>query len=42
MVLASLPPGVMFMVYMTSPDYIMPLFRTTRRQLLPSGVRLAG
>ena len=28
MVLASLPPGVMFMVYITSPDYIMPLFST--------------
>lgn len=29
MVLASLPPGVMFMVYMTSPSYMMPLFTTT-------------
>ena len=29
MVLASLPPGVMFMVYLTSPDYLMPLFTTT-------------
>ena len=28
MVLASLPPGVMFMVYLTSPDYIMTLFTT--------------
>jgi tight adherence protein B len=28
MVLASLPPGVMIMVYLTSPDYIMPLFTT--------------
>lgn len=27
-VLASLPPGVMFMVYMSSPDYIMPLLTT--------------
>lgn len=27
-VLASLPPGVMGMVYMSSPDYIMPLFTT--------------
>jgi len=27
-VLASLPPGVMFMVYGVSPDYIMPLFTT--------------
>jgi tight adherence protein B len=29
MVLASLPPGVMMMVYMTSPTYMMPLFTTT-------------
>ncbi|MEQ1717442.1 MAG: type II secretion system F family protein [Hyphomicrobium sp.] len=29
MVLASLPPGVMSMVYMTSPEYITPLFTTT-------------
>lgn len=28
MVLASLPPGVMVMVYMSSPDYIAPLFTT--------------
>jgi tight adherence protein B len=28
MVLASLPPGVMFMVYSTAPEYIMPLFAT--------------
>ena len=28
MVLASLPPMVMFMVYASSPDYIMPLFVT--------------
>jgi tight adherence protein B len=28
MVLASLPPGVMFMVYISSPDYMMPLFTT--------------
>jgi tight adherence protein B len=28
-VLASLPPGVMFMVYISSPEYIMPLFTTT-------------
>lgn len=27
-VLASLPPGVMLMVYLSSPDYIMPLFTT--------------
>ncbi|CEJ87044.1 putative pilus assembly protein; putative membrane protein [Hyphomicrobium sp. GJ21] len=29
MVLASLPPGVMFMVYMSSPGYMTPLFTTT-------------
>ncbi len=29
MVLGSLPPGVMTMVYLTSPDYMMPLFTTT-------------
>lgn len=34
MVLASLPPGVMFMVYLTSPDYIMPLFNTTMGQFM--------
>ncbi|MBS0251705.1 MAG: type II secretion system F family protein [Proteobacteria bacterium] len=28
-VLASLPPGVMTMVYLSSPDYIRPLFTTT-------------
>jgi tight adherence protein B len=28
LVLASLPPAVMFMVYGASPDYIMPLFAT--------------
>jgi tight adherence protein B len=28
-VLGSLPPGVMFMVQMSSPDYILPLFTTT-------------
>ncbi len=28
MVLASLPPGVMTMVYLASPDYIAPLFTT--------------
>jgi len=28
-VLASLPPGVMSMVYLTSPDYMKPLFTTT-------------
>ena len=34
MVLASLPPGVMFMVYLTSPDYIMPLFTTMAGQFM--------
>jgi len=29
MVLGSLPPGVMSMVYLSSPDYMMPLFTTT-------------
>ena len=29
MVLASLPPAVMFMVYLSSPDYLIPLFTTT-------------
>jgi tight adherence protein B len=28
LVLGCLPPGVMSMVYMSSPDYIMPLFTT--------------
>jgi tight adherence protein B len=28
LVLASLPPGVMLMVYMSAPDYIRPLFAT--------------
>lgn len=37
LVLASLPPGVMFMVFLTSPDYIMPLFTT-----LPGNFMLAG
>ena len=34
MVLASLPPGVMFMVYLTSPDYIMPLFTSMMGQFM--------
>ncbi len=33
-VLASLPPGVMFMVYGASPDYIMPLFATQAGNLM--------
>jgi len=34
MVLASLPPVVMFMVYGASPDYIMPLFATRSGNLM--------
>jgi tight adherence protein B len=34
LVLASLPPIVMFMVYGTSPDYIMPLFSTRTGNLM--------
>jgi tight adherence protein B len=34
LVLASLPPGVMFMVYGASPDYIMPLFATRTGNML--------
>lgn len=37
MVLASLPPGVMFMVYGTAPDYIMPLFVTKTGNLFLLG-----
>jgi len=33
-VLASLPPAVMFMVYGAAPDYIMPLFATRTGNLL--------
>ncbi len=33
-VLASLPPGVMFMTYASSPDYISPLFTTLAGNLL--------
>jgi tight adherence protein B len=34
LVLASLPPAVMFMVYGASPDYIMPLFATRTGNLM--------
>ncbi len=34
MVLASLPPGVLFMVYGSSPDYVMPLFDTSAGNLM--------
>jgi tight adherence protein B len=34
MVLASLPPGVMFMVYITTPEYMAPLFTTTMGRFL--------
>lgn len=37
MVLASLPPGVMTMVYLSSPDYIMPLFTTTIGHFMVAG-----
>jgi tight adherence protein B len=37
MVLASLPPGVMTMVFMTSPDYIMPLFTTPMGHFMLAG-----
>ncbi len=33
-VLASLPPGVLFMVYGASPDYVMPLFDTRAGNLM--------
>lgn len=36
-VLASLPPGVMAMVYTTAPDYIMPLFATRTGNLFILG-----
>ena len=36
-VLASLPPGVMGMVYMSSPDYIMPLFVTKLGNFMIAG-----
>ncbi|MET1046838.1 MAG: type II secretion system F family protein [Hyphomicrobium sp.] len=37
MVLASLPPGVMIMVYLSSPDYLMPLFTTTIGHFMVAG-----
>ncbi len=37
MVLASLPPGVMFMVYGTAPEYIMPLFATRTGNIMLMG-----
>lgn len=37
MVLASLPPGVMTMVYLSSPDYIMPLFTTPQGNFMIAG-----
>ncbi len=36
-VLGSMPPGVMFMVYGSSPDYIMPLFATKTGNLFLLG-----
>ena len=37
MVLASLPPGVMTMVFLSSPGYIMPLFTTTIGHFMVAG-----
>jgi len=37
LVLASLPPGVMTMVYLSSPDYIDPLFSTSTGHLFVGG-----
>lgn len=36
-VLASLPPGVMLMVYLASPDYIMPLLTTKMGHFMIAG-----
>lgn len=36
-VLGSLPPGVMSMVYVTAPDYIMPLFTTNPGKFMLAG-----
>ena len=37
MVLGSLPPGVMTMLYLTSPDYITPLFTTSVGKVMVAG-----
>jgi tight adherence protein B len=37
LVLASLPPGVMTMVYLSSPGYILPLFTTTIGHFMVAG-----
>jgi tight adherence protein B len=37
MIIGCLPPGVMAMVYFTTPDYIMPLFTTRWGNLLLAG-----
>ncbi len=37
MVLGTLPPGVMLMTYISTPDYIMPLFSTTAGNLILAG-----
>lgn len=37
MIIGALPPGVMTMVYFTSPDYIMPLFNTRAGNLMLAG-----
>jgi tight adherence protein B len=37
MILGSLPPGVMTMVYLSSPNYIAPLFTTTMGNVMIAG-----
>jgi tight adherence protein B len=34
MILGALPPGVMFMVYSSAPEYIAPLFETRTGNLV--------
>jgi tight adherence protein B len=37
MIIGALPPGVMTMVYFTTPDYIRPLFNTRAGNLMLAG-----
>jgi tight adherence protein B len=37
MIIGVLPPGVMAMVYFTTPNYIMPLFTTRVGNLMLAG-----
>ena len=37
MIIGSLPPGVAFLVYLSTPDYIMPLFTTDMGNLMLLG-----